>query len=84
MGGLIGTPKAPPPRPVRVVQAPAPPPPPAPEEPDVPDEEEIQSERRRENLLRRNRGRLGTVLTGFRGLLSLNDNATQRKNLLGE
>jgi hypothetical protein len=39
---------------------------------------------RAENLLRRNRSRLGTVLTGFRGVLAPNDLAAQRKTLLGE
>lgn len=39
---------------------------------------------RAEGLLLRDRGRFGTVLTGFRGLLSLADNLQPRKNLLGE
>lgn len=40
---------------------------------------------RKENLLARNRGRFGTVLTGFRGFLSAaTDGAKQRKTLLGE
>jgi hypothetical protein len=44
-----------------------------------------ESERRAASLLRRERGRLGTVLTGFRGLLGLsNDNGGARKTLLGE
>lgn len=37
-----------------------------------------------ENLLRRNRSRLGTVLTSFRGIFSQNDIAANRKSLLGE
>ena len=37
-----------------------------------------------ENLLRRNRGITGTILTGFRGLLSPNDLTPRRKTLLGE
>ena len=38
------------------------------------------------SLLRRERGRFGTILTGFRGLLGANDTAqtTTRKTLLGE
>lgn len=40
---------------------------------------------RKENLLSRNRGRFGTVLTGFRGFLSAaTGNEKQRKTLLGE
>lgn len=43
---------------------------------------------RQENLLQRSRGRFGTILTGFRGLLDTSDNAnasrTPRKTLLGE
>jgi len=46
-------------------------------------DEALQSEQRSESLLRRNRGRFGTVQTGFRGLLSAL-NAGQRKTLLGE
>jgi hypothetical protein len=37
-----------------------------------------------ENLLRRNRSRLGTVLTSFRGILGQNGMAASRKTLLGE
>lgn len=59
---------------------------PASSSPAVPVEtdEQVQSRSRTENLLRRARGTLGTVLTGFRGILGLNDNASPRKNLLGE
>ena len=39
---------------------------------------------RKENLLSRNRGRLGTIRTGFRGLLSVAKDQGQRKSLLGE
>ena len=39
---------------------------------------------RAENILRRSRSRLGTVLTSFRGILTPSDVGTQRKNLLGE
>lgn len=49
-------------------------------------EEERRAEARKESLLRRTRGRLGTVFTGFRGLLNPNDGAEAqgRKSLLGE
>lgn len=55
------------------------------------EEKRLQEEReqRESNLLRRARGRLGTILTGFRGILndgaaveSANNNT--RKTLLGE
>lgn len=40
---------------------------------------------RAENILRKNRGVIGTVLTSFRGLLGGADSAQpQRKTLLGE
>lgn len=40
---------------------------------------------REKNLLSRQRGRLSTVLTGFRGVLSNTvPNSSSRKNLLGE
>ena len=52
-----------------------------------PSEEDIRNEVRQESLLRRSRGRLGTVFTGFRGLLSeidSSDQSSSRKTLLGE
>jgi hypothetical protein len=39
---------------------------------------------RAENLVRRSRGRTGTVKTGFGGLLSTNKITPNRKSLLGE
>ena len=45
--------------------------------------EEAQRLAREDNLLRRSRGRLGTVLTGFNGLLE-KAAAPVRKTLLGE
>ena len=45
--------------------------------------EQVETEKA-ENLLRRNRSRLGTVLTSFRGVLSQNDLTSSRKTLLGE
>lgn len=50
-------------------------------------EADIRNEVRQESLLRRSRGRLGTVFTGFRGLLSEVNNSeagSARKTLLGE
>ena len=73
----------------RVVQAPKPaPPPPAPAEPEVetPTAEEQESEARKQSLLRRSRGRSGTILTGLRGFLTPANQASDRarKTLLGE
>ncbi len=43
------------------------------------------AEQREKSLLSRNRSRLGTILTGFRGLLApLSNENSQRKTLLGE
>lgn len=50
----------------------------------ISDKSESASETRSESLLRRNRGRLGTIKTGFSGLLSSIDSSAQRKTLLGE
>ena len=47
-------------------------------------EEQSASEQRTQNLLRRHRGRLGTIQTGFRGLLSQTVTDKQRKTLLGD
>ncbi len=44
---------------------------------------EVASERA-ENILRRNRSRLGTILTSFRGVLSGGATTAARKTLLGE
>ncbi len=46
--------------------------------------EAAASEERAQNLLSRNRGRLGTIETGFRGFLSASNTSNGRKNLLGE
>lgn len=53
---------------------------------ETPNEEEQQSEARRESLLRRSRGRSGTVLTSLGGFLtpSSASNDSARKTLLGE
>lgn len=49
-------------------------------------DEEIQAEGRTEGLLRRSRGRLGTILTGFTGFLNSISQGEEkrRKTLLGE
>lgn len=44
----------------------------------------LSSEARSENILRRGRGRFGTILTGFQGVLTKNDSQSKRKTLLGE
>ncbi len=49
---------------------------------EVSEEEKLQE--RAENVLKRSRSRLGTILTGFRGVLSQNDLIAPRKTLLGE
>lgn len=49
-------------------------------------EEEVATEARQQSLLRRSRGKFGTILTSFRGFLDAkNTNDTpNRKTLLGE
>lgn len=87
MGSLTKSVKAPTPAPVQTVYVPAPTvSTPTPETTPTPTDEQIKTQSRTDNLLRRVRGTLGTVLTGFRGVLGLtNDtNASPRKNLLGE
>lgn len=87
MGSLTSRPQVVPPQPTFT-----PPPPPDPVTPDPVDsdttdpaaEAEQTAEQRRQNLLRRGRGRQGTVLTSFRGLLSQFTDPSQRKTLLGE
>jgi hypothetical protein len=41
-------------------------------------------QQREKNLLSRSRSRLGTILTGFRGILAPSETQDQRKTLLGE
>jgi len=55
----------------------------APSEP-VKTDSEIQAEAREHSLLRRNRGRFGTIKTGFTGFLSPSQSDNSRKTLLGE
>lgn len=84
MGGIISKPKAP--EPV-IIQQPAPAAPdPVIETPTAPDPTEAQEAESRErarSLLARERGRLGTIATGFRGFLQERAQS-ERKTLLGE
>lgn len=95
MGSLASRPKVPNVQPVQYVYAPAVTPSPSTTSATAtntssgtstiptPTEEEVQASTRNQNLLERRRGRLGTVLTSFRGLL--NDTVSgARKTLLGE
>lgn len=84
MGSIIKKPKAPavqyiaPRAPAPIVAEPT-----EPQQTDA----EISASARTQGLLRRSRGRLGTIATSFRGFLSSADNSnnsTQRKTLLGE
>ena len=85
MGGLISGPSRPAPAPIVVQQA-APISDPVVETDSSADETTNVNvdEQREENLLQRDRGRFGTVRTGFSGLLGLADTSGQRKSLLGE
>lgn len=85
MGSIISKPKAPAPLPL------PPPPPPIEVEPPEPvaepvDTEKEKAKKRRQNLLRRDRGLFGTVKTGVSGVLSAtsNEQSANRKTLLGE
>lgn len=62
----------------------APPDPPSLPPAAVPDPEAERRAERLRALERRRRGRLGTILTGPRGILDLAAAAPARKNLLGE
>lgn len=42
------------------------------------------AEQREQSLLSRSRSRLGTILTGFRGILAPVESGSSRKTLLGE
>lgn len=78
MGSIIPKPKAPKIKPL---------PPPKPIEPVEEPENNLEAEKakqRRQNLLRRDRGVLGTVNTSLGGVLSDRTNTAQRKTLLGE
>ena len=47
------------------------------------DTDSLESEVRKKSLLNRERGRLGTIVNGFQGLLA-ETNSSKRKTLLGE
>jgi hypothetical protein len=85
MGSLASRPKAP--SAPQVVYIPQPvytsAPPPAGSNTPAPTPKENAAQARTQNLLQRNRGIFGTVLTGFRGFLNQSQNNT-RKSLLGE
>lgn len=54
---------------------------------DVPTQKELDqesSEARAKNILKRRRGRSGTINTSFRGVLTPSDLSVSRKTLLGE
>ena len=88
MGSIKPRPKAPPPTIIQQVAPPPPPAAPAPTPDPAPAEPTPQEvlEKRESSLLRRSRGRLGTVRTGFRGLISRAHESENRprKILLGE
>lgn len=83
MGSLLSSPKAPKAAPKRTKAASSASTTP-PVTPSQASRETIASEEREQNLLSRNRGRLGTIETGFRGFLSTSTATAGRKNLLGE
>lgn len=80
----MGSPKTP--TAPQVIYYTPPPPPATPVDAGPSEEEKTEAvhKEREGNLLRRARGTLGTVLNGFRGLLSQSDQTGQRKSLLGE
>lgn len=87
MGDISGRPKAPEPQivyvPQYITQTPTQPTP-TPTE-NSGDEGVLSPEKEREkSLLSRSRSRLGTILTGFRGILTPSETQSQRKTLLGE
>ncbi|MCI5061304.1 MAG: hypothetical protein MRY79_09605 [Alphaproteobacteria bacterium] len=87
MGSITKRPKAPP-RPKIARVSPAPAPEPVAETPSEPEKTDAQiaAEQRTQSLLRRSRGRQGTILTGFRGFLEASGELGNRtrKTLLGE
>jgi len=88
MGDITGRPKAPPQEVVYVPQYIYQDSPPANNPGNSPGSnpttEPTQAEQREKNLLSRSRSRIGTILTGFRGILSPAETDSQRKTLLGE
>ena len=85
MGGLVSKPKAPAAPVVVQSNVVAPVQQAVTQETPSPETGTDPAEQRKANLLARDRGRFGTVLTSFRGFLGQNNAATiQRKTLLGE
>jgi len=81
MGDISGRPKAPSePQYIYVPQYVSPSTPAVPESEPTPTPEQ----QREKSLLSRGRSRLGTILTGFRGILAPTQGESQRKTLLGE
>jgi hypothetical protein len=80
MGDITARPKAPKPQTVYVPQYVYTPTPSA----NTNDPEPTAEQQREKNLLSRSRSRLGTILTGFRGILAPSESENQRKTLLGE
>ncbi len=70
MGSLFRAPKAPPPPPPPVL--------------DTPDPEADARKARLEALIRRRRGRAGTIITGRKGILRADTRNQSGKQLLGE
>ena len=81
MGSLSSSAKAP--SQPQVVYVPAPTSTSASNEP-AQDSTKVASDARKQTLLRRARGRLGTIATGLQGLLSDGNSDNTRKTLLGE
>lgn len=87
MGDITGRPKSPAPQIVYVPQYVSTPTPQNTNDSGKDSGEDLTPEKQREkNLLSRGRSRLGTIFTGFRGILSPSEtqNGTPRKTLLGE
>ena len=89
MGSLTSRPKTPSTSSVQTVYVPTPVATPVTQTPDTPsdtttDPAPTPEAARQQSLLDRSRGRLSTVLTGFRGILDDTVRASGRKTLLGE
>lgn len=86
MGDIKGRPKAPAPQVVYVPQYTSTPAPPAPNQ-NATNNENIEpspEQQREKTLLGRPRSRIGTILTGFTGILAPSGDQSRRKVLLGE
>lgn len=81
MGNVTDRPKAPSPQ---IIYVPQPVYQTAPDTQTPTDTTPTPAQQREKNLLSRNRSRLGTILTGFRGILAPLESDSKRKTLLGE